>query len=62
MKDDRIYLGHILEAIQDIEQYTGVSHDTFATDTMRQDATIRKLEPTLKRAVERLLADQRMRG
>lgn len=44
MKDDRIYLGHILEAIQDIEQYASAGRDAFMTDKMRQDALIRKLE------------------
>ena len=44
MKDDRIYLGHIREAIQDIEQYASVGRDAFMTDKMRQDALIRKLE------------------
>ena len=44
MKDDRIYLGHILEAIQDIEQYASGGRDAFMTDRMRQDALIRKLE------------------
>lgn len=44
MKDDRVYLGHILEAIQDIEQYASTGRDAFMTDRMRQDALIRKLE------------------
>ena len=44
MKDDRIYLAHILEAIQDIELYSNVGRDAFMTDKMRQDALIRKLE------------------
>lgn len=44
MKDDRIYLGHILAAVQDIEQYASAGRDAFMTDTMRQDALIRKLE------------------
>lgn len=44
MKDDRVYLGHILEAIRDIEQYAGVGRDAFMTDKMRQDALLRKLE------------------
>ena len=44
MKDDRIYLGHIRNAIQDIEEYAAVGHDAFMTDRMRQDAVIRKLE------------------
>ena len=44
MKDDRVYLGHILEAIRDIEQYADVGRDAFMTDKMRQDALLRKLE------------------
>ena len=44
MKDDRIYLAHIREAIQDIEQYASVGRDAFMADKMRQDALIRKLE------------------
>lgn len=44
MKDDRIYLTHILEAIQDIQQYASAGRDAFMTDRMRQDALIRKLE------------------
>jgi len=44
VKDDRIYLAHIREAIQDIEQYASVGRDAFMADKMRQDALIRKLE------------------
>jgi len=44
VKDDRVYLGHILEAIQDIEQYASAGRDAFMTDKMRQDAVLRKLE------------------
>jgi uncharacterized protein with HEPN domain len=44
VKDDRIYLRHILEAIHDIQQYASVGRDGFMADTMRQDALIRKLE------------------
>lgn len=44
MKDDRVYLGHIREAIQDIQQYAAVGRDGFMADRMRQDAVIRKLE------------------
>lgn len=47
MKDDRVYLGHILEAIYDIEQYAGAGRQAFMTDKMRQDALIRKLEVRL---------------
>ena len=44
MKDDRVYLGHIRDAIHDIEEYTASGRDAFMSDRMRQDAVIRKLE------------------
>jgi uncharacterized protein with HEPN domain len=44
VKDERIYLGHILDAINDIEEYTSVGRDAFMAERMRQDAVIRKLE------------------
>jgi uncharacterized protein with HEPN domain len=44
VKDDRIYLGHIRDAIADIEDYTRVGRDVFMTDRMRQDAVVRKIE------------------
>jgi uncharacterized protein with HEPN domain len=44
VKDERVYLGHIRNAIDDIEQYTSVGRDAFMAEGMRQDAVIRKLE------------------
>jgi uncharacterized protein with HEPN domain len=44
VKDERVYLGHIRDAINDIEAYTSVGRDAFMTERMRQDAVIRKLE------------------
>lgn len=47
MRDEnegRVYLGHIREAIQDIQQYASVGRDAFMADRLRQDAIIRKLE------------------
>jgi len=44
VKDERIYLGHIRDAINDIEQYASAGRDVFMVDRMRQDAVIRKLE------------------
>jgi uncharacterized protein with HEPN domain len=44
VKDDRVYLGHIRDAIHDIEEYTAGGRDAFMSDRMRQDAVIRKLE------------------
>lgn len=53
MKDDRIYLGHIRDAIRDIEDYAVVGRDRFMTDRMRQDAVLRKFE-TIGEAVKQL--------
>jgi uncharacterized protein with HEPN domain len=44
VKDDRVYLGHIRDAIDDIDEYTVVGRDAFMAERMRQDAVIRKLE------------------
>ncbi len=44
MKDHRIYLHHIIEAIEDIERYTASGYDAFMSGRMQQDAVIRKLE------------------
>ena len=44
MKDDRVYLQHIQDAIEDIASYTSPGRDAFLSDRMRQDATLRKLE------------------
>lgn len=44
MKDDRIYLRHIIEAIEDIEDYTSGGYGAFLRERIRQDAVIRKLE------------------
>lgn len=60
MKDDRVYLGHIREAIRDIEQYGSVGRDAFMADRMRQDAVIRKLE-IVGEAVKKLSDDTRQR-
>jgi uncharacterized protein with HEPN domain len=44
VKDDRVFLLHIRDAIDDIASYTGSGRDAFHADRMRQDATLRKLE------------------
>ena len=44
MKDDRIYLEHILECIARIEQYTHAGRDGFLSSTIVQDATLRNLQ------------------
>jgi uncharacterized protein with HEPN domain len=44
MKDDKLYLRHILEAIEKIESYTSVGRDSFMKTAIIQDAVIRNLE------------------
>jgi uncharacterized protein with HEPN domain len=44
MKNDSVYLHHILDAISKIESYTKVGKDQFITESHWQDAIIRNLE------------------
>jgi uncharacterized protein with HEPN domain len=45
MKDDRIYIDHILQSIERIESYIGGNdHKSFSEDFMTQDAVVRQLE------------------
>jgi uncharacterized protein with HEPN domain len=45
MKDDTIYIEHILQSIDRIEQYLyGKDHQSFSDDSMTQDAVVRQLE------------------
>ena len=44
MTDDRLYLTHILECIEKIEQYATVGRSAFDAEPMRQDAIIRNFE------------------
>lgn len=44
MKDDSIYLLHILECIDKINQYTSDGRAAFMTSTIIQDAVIRNLQ------------------
>ena len=44
MKDDRVYLEHIRDALADIGTYTSAGRDAFFEQRIRQDATLRKLE------------------
>ncbi len=44
-RDDRVYLVHILEAMEQIELYVqGLNHDTFMQTRLIQDGVIRQLE------------------
>lgn len=56
-KDPAIFLQHILESIQMIEEYTrGLSEDTFLEDRRTQDAVVRRLE-IIGEAVRKLPED-----
>ncbi len=44
MKDDRIYLLHIRDAIQHILEYTAPGKEGFLADRKTQDAVVRNLE------------------
>jgi len=45
MKNDAVYLHHILDAINRIEQYlAGVSYDRFLQDILLQDGVVRQME------------------
>jgi uncharacterized protein with HEPN domain len=42
VKDDRVYLQHIQDALNDIASDCGSDREGFFNDRMRQDATLRK--------------------
>jgi uncharacterized protein with HEPN domain len=44
MKEDRIYLLHVLDAIRYILEYTAAGKESFFTDRKTQDAVVRNLE------------------
>ena len=56
MKDDRLYLYHIKECIERIEQYTKVGKQAYLKDSMSQDAVLRNLH-TLSESTQRLSSE-----
>jgi uncharacterized protein with HEPN domain len=44
VKDDRVYLLHIQEAINDVREFTREGHDAFMHDKKTQAAVVRSLE------------------
>ena len=44
MRDDRVYLLHIRDAVRRILDYTEAGRDAFLSDPMTQDAAVRNLE------------------
>ena len=53
MKDDKLYLVHILECIKRIERYTAQGEREFFEDTKTQDSVLRNLQ-TLAESVGRI--------
>ena len=60
MKNDVLYLRHILDAIQKIESYASVGHEIFMSTSHWQDAVIRQLE-IIGEATKRLSPELRGR-
>jgi uncharacterized protein with HEPN domain len=44
LKDDRLYLIHILESIERVEEYTSEGLEQFLSDKKTQDAELRNLQ------------------
>jgi len=44
VNDDRLYLEHIRDALQDIATYSNAGREVFFIERMRQDAILRKLQ------------------
>jgi uncharacterized protein with HEPN domain len=53
VKDDRVYLEHILRCIPRIEEYTGGGRENFFSSHLLQDATLRNLQ-TMAESTQRL--------
>ncbi|MBZ5553176.1 MAG: DUF86 domain-containing protein [Acidobacteriia bacterium] len=60
MKDDRVYLKHILRCVARIEEYTRGGREMFLSTSIVQDATLRNLQ-TLAESTQRLSADLKSR-
>jgi uncharacterized protein with HEPN domain len=60
VKDDRVYLEHIRDALDDVSTYTNVGREAFIAERMRQDATLRKLQ-VIGEAVKNLSEDAKSR-
>ena len=56
MKDDRVYVRHILRCISRIEEYTQGGREAFFSSSLIQDAVIRNLQ-TLAESTQRVSDD-----
>ena len=60
MKDDRLYVDHILQCISDVAEFTREGKDTFFSDNKTQQAVIRALQ-TLTESTQRLFDSLKLR-
>src|SRR5438128_1095108 len=58
MREDRVYLQHIVECIRRIEENTGQGREEFLQSHTLQDAVLRNLQ-TLSEATQRLSDDSK---
>jgi uncharacterized protein with HEPN domain len=58
MREDRVYLEHIVECIRRIEENTGKGREEFLQSHTLQDAVLRNLQ-TMSEATQRLSDDSR---
>jgi uncharacterized protein with HEPN domain len=58
VKDDRPYIGHILEAVNRLLAYGAEGEETFRRDLKTQDAVIRNLQ-VMGEAVKKISAETR---
>ena len=56
MKDEKLYVIHILESIQRVESYTAEGKEAFFKDTRSQDAVLRNLH-TMSESTQRLSSE-----
>jgi len=60
VKDDRLYLLHIVESMERIAAYTAGGRDSYLSDRKTQDAVVRNLQ-TLAESTQRLAPDLKAR-
>ncbi len=61
MKDDELYLRHILEAVERVLEYTSSGRESFRSDLKTQDAVIRNLQ-VIGEASKKISAEMRERN
>jgi uncharacterized protein with HEPN domain len=59
LKDDRLYLIHILESIERVEEYTSEGLEQFLADRKTQDAVLRNLQ-ILAESTQRISTELKM--